>query len=349
MKKKVKKPTITQWKRLYELAAKLKELAPWEWMEETENFGVENPKTKEIGFVSIMGMMGEHLSIGVYLGSEGLYGFLDIYSGRGAENPLALFDIPQIQLSFESREMVEKEDREIMKKLGLKFRGRQNYPIFRTIKPGFMPWFITSGEAEMLICAIEQTLEITPLVKKNPDILFNENIETLLIRFAEKKGNKLVWNEEMRKIPPPPEGEILINFPIEKLNNLKSFPQATDFILEIDIFPTPSPIAEKGKRPFFPKMLMLADQKSGAILGFELISPEETLIETEAQIPLYIIDALEKIGTSPQTIQVCSDKLFDLLEVVNKRIDVKLKQRQHLPAVETAREQMFNFLGGEMF
>ncbi len=189
MRTKFNQPTTADWKRLYELAAELKELAPWKWMDETEIFGVENPDTKEIGFVSPMGMLGEHLSVGVYLGAEGLYGFWDFQMEGLKAEPFALFEIPQLQVSFENRENLEKQDRDVIKNLGLKFRGSQNYPLFRSIRPGFMLWFITSDEARMLIYAIEQTLEVAPRVRENPDILIDESDtenEGCLVRSADE-------------------------------------------------------------------------------------------------------------------------------------------------------------------
>ena len=61
-----KQPTEKEWKRLYEFAVKVKELAPWEWMYEDQIFGVQNPEAEEIGFVSIMGIAGEHFGISFY-------------------------------------------------------------------------------------------------------------------------------------------------------------------------------------------------------------------------------------------------------------------------------------------
>jgi len=59
---------------LYHLMAKVRALAPWTWMDETQLFGVQDPDTDEIGFVSLMGMAGEHFAVGVYRGARGLYG-----------------------------------------------------------------------------------------------------------------------------------------------------------------------------------------------------------------------------------------------------------------------------------
>jgi len=352
METKLKAPTLEESKRLYELAAKLKELAPWEWMDESEIFGVQNPETGEIGFVSTMGMMGEHLSVGVYLGAEGLYGFWDFQEEGHEAEPLALFEIPQLQVSFENRENLEKQDRDLHKKLGLKFRGTQNYPLFRSIKPGFLPWFITSDEARMLIYAIEQTLEVAPRVRENSDILIDESDaenEVVLVRVAEKQGAKFVWRDEWREIPPPAEEEFTIAIPQGLIDELKDFPQAKNFVLEAALFIMPNPVAEKGKRPYFPKMLMLADGQSGMILGFQLIQPQATDTENYAEISRHFFEALRKPEVRPQEIRVGSDLLFDLLKGLNQQLNIKLRQTDDLPAIEAAREGIFGFFGGSLF
>lgn len=342
---------MAEWKRLYELAAELKKLAPWEWMDETEIFGVENPVTKETGFVSTMGMMGEHLSISVYLGAEGLYGFWDFQEAGLEAEPLALFEISQLQVSFENRDGLEKQDRDVIKKLGLKFRGAQNYPLFRSIRPGFMPWFITSEEARFLIYAIEQTLDVAPRVRENPNILFagDGDDEVYLVRVAETKNGKTDWRDEMREIPPPDEKEFIIPVSQALIDELKAFPQPKDFILEMDLFYAPTPIGEKGKRPYFPKMLMLADSRSGIILGFQLIQPKEDELENYTETGRHIFESLQKLNARPREILVASDLLFDLLKGVNQQFSVKLRQTGDLQAIEAAKEEMFGFLGGSLF
>lgn len=65
------------WRDLYQAAAEFKNIRPWEWMHDDEVFGVQNPSsTGEIGYCCIMGALGEHFTLGVYLGSDGL----EIYS-----------------------------------------------------------------------------------------------------------------------------------------------------------------------------------------------------------------------------------------------------------------------------
>jgi hypothetical protein len=71
-------PGIREWRGLYESAVRVKEISPWEWMTEADIFGVQSPETGDLGFVSVMGMLGEHYAVSLYRGSEGIHGFLDL-------------------------------------------------------------------------------------------------------------------------------------------------------------------------------------------------------------------------------------------------------------------------------
>ena len=124
MPKKIKPPSLEQWKRLYELMGKIRELAPWEYMYEQDIFGVQFPETGKLGFVSVMGNLGEHYAVAIYPGKKGLEGFLTMQQMGHNLTPDFVLQVPQLQAAFEDREMITPEDRKIMKQLDLKFRGK---------------------------------------------------------------------------------------------------------------------------------------------------------------------------------------------------------------------------------
>jgi len=47
------------WDRVFSAAEKIKEMKPWEWMAETDIFGIRIPETERIYFISVMGSAGE--------------------------------------------------------------------------------------------------------------------------------------------------------------------------------------------------------------------------------------------------------------------------------------------------
>ena len=53
-------PVIREWRRLYESATRIKEISPWGWMTESDVFAIRSPESGELGFVSVMGLLGDH-------------------------------------------------------------------------------------------------------------------------------------------------------------------------------------------------------------------------------------------------------------------------------------------------
>jgi hypothetical protein len=68
------KPTNEQWTALYEAAAAFKELAPWQWMYDSDLFGVQDPETGEVGYCCVLGALGELLGLNVHRGRPGIGG-----------------------------------------------------------------------------------------------------------------------------------------------------------------------------------------------------------------------------------------------------------------------------------
>ena len=91
---------------LCDLAIKVKNLAPWAWMEETDVFGIENPDTGELGFVSIMGSIGEYRAIAFYLGIEGFYDFVTFQENANLAE--RLIEISHLQVAFSDRKFLKK-------------------------------------------------------------------------------------------------------------------------------------------------------------------------------------------------------------------------------------------------
>ncbi len=344
MAKDSKTPTVEELRRLYELAGKVKELAPWEWMEEDDIFGVENPETKEIGFVSTMGLLGEHRAVAVYVGAKGLYGFLELEGEDLEIDPFALLDIPQLQVSFESREILEKRDRDEIKKLGLKFRGNGNYPLFRSMGSGYLPWFITSAEARFLIFALEQTLEIAPRFEEDPDILTVEDDpggDIYLVRITEKEIGGLVWRDEMKRIREPEPERISFELPRETIDRLKKYPQNKEMIFEIDLIRSPTPVLDSNQRPFVPKMLMMAERQSRFILGMEFLEPAENTAKSLDLVANSLLNIWSRHKVMPKEILVGSDMVYRLLKGFSQKLNVTLRQTNDLVAIDEACEEMF--------
>ena len=160
---------LEHWAALHEAMARIKEMKPWEWMNESEIFGVLDPESDLIGFVSIMGMLGEHTAISVYLGPEGLEGFLEMSEEDPEGVATLLFEVPQLQAAFMDRDDLTAQDRNLLKSLGLRYRGKGAWPWCRSFRPGYMPYYLELGEVRFLDHALRQVPEMAERLLESPD------------------------------------------------------------------------------------------------------------------------------------------------------------------------------------
>jgi hypothetical protein len=335
-------PTLDEWRRLYQAAVRVKELAPWEWMMEEDIFGVQDPESQELGFVSVMGANGEHFAVAVYLGPQGLYGFLDLEEEGIDASPYRLFEVPQLQASFEDRDILQKEDRDVLKALGLKFRGQNAWPMFRSIRPGFYPWFLEGWEARLLTCALEQALDVTPRFEADPSLLGVPE-GAFFVRTPLKAEVGIGWEDRVVRVPPPaPVQATVDDLTRRRLEGLSRGGQK----LEVDVFMLPDACREGKGRPFFPYCLLMVEARSGVILFHDLLQPQPSLEEMWRSVPLKVADQFAKAQTIPAEIRVCSELLFDLLKPYAGVFHFKLKRMSGLRILEPAREMLTDFFTG---
>ena len=333
-------PTLEEWRRLYDAMVRVKELAPWEWMVETDVFGVQNPETDELGFVSVMGQLGEHYSIAVYLGPKGLYDFWDFEDAGPSAPAEHLVEIPQLQASFEDRNQLHDKDRQVIKKLGLKFRGRNAWPMFRSYRPGYFPWFVEAEEARFLAVVLEQVLDVTPRFREDRTLLEPPEHESYLVRVPHQKGDVLSWKDQTMSVPPPEPEPIALSMNMQALEWLKQAPRS-GAKMEIDFFMFPAPTRDKGEeRPFFPYSLMTVDAQSGLILGTELLKPEPSLEAMWGLIPMHVVNHLVRAGAVPREVRVRSEFLVQVLEPVADELGFKLRQSDTLRSLDQAKRAM---------
>lgn len=333
-------PTLDDWRTLYDLMAQIKELAPWDWMEELDIFGVQIPETGELGFVSVMGTMGEHFAIAVYQGAKGLGGFWNMQAQGPKLKPEIVLQVPQLQASFEDRDLIAKEDRDVMKTLGLKYRGSNAWPQFRSYRPGCYPWFIEKQEAGMLICALEQVLQVTPLFKKNPNLFKPTNTpHDYLVRVKNNSG----WEDSVKHITFREEKTFDILMNDEALEHLRTL-MPGKLTLEIDLYMMDEPVQEKrNERPFFPFMFMMAEPESGMIVGVDMLTPLPSLESMWSEIPAMVVEKLANDLLPPREILVKDDMLYLLLQPVAQELGFSLKKQSSLKTINRAKRELQRF------
>ena len=236
----MKDPSLKEWKKMYEAAIRFKEIESWGWMSDSDVFGVQNPENGQIGYCCIMGELGEVLALAVYLGTSGLEGYLRISFGDILPGDIDLLTIQEcLMASFEDRNFLKKPDLYMIKKLGLKFRGRNNWPLFRRYRPGYFPWYLTASEARYLALALQQATEVALRFREDLDVLVPPRRGQFLVRVLEKKK----WKDEWLK-PVPLQREEIVVGPVNevRLRKIKRALGQQKGAWEADYFYSPNPI-----------------------------------------------------------------------------------------------------------
>ena len=183
-------PTNDTWAALYEAAVAFRDTTPWHWMEVVEVFAVENPIDGEVGYCNVIGGGGEEFGLCMFLGAEGFAGYLSLMDGEvDPETFEASTMIRALTASFEDRRVLEKQDLAVIRSLGLRFRGRNTWPYFRSQSPGYVPWFLSEDEALFLTTALQQAAEMCLRVRdEGLDLLRGDADGLILTRYYHKKN-----------------------------------------------------------------------------------------------------------------------------------------------------------------
>ncbi len=137
----MEQPTQSEWDDLYRVAMDFKEMAPWQWMTDADLFGVENPRDGETGWCAILGSEGQEFGLLVFLGAEGFQMYNRIAMDEaGAKSFEVWARVPLLSMMFVDRQELQQRDHEMIRSLGLRFRGRNAWPLFRCQRPGYVSW-----------------------------------------------------------------------------------------------------------------------------------------------------------------------------------------------------------------
>lgn len=341
---KEKTPSMKEWRRLYDVAVEFKKLECWDWIYDDDLFGVQNPDDGEIGYCCIMGNFRQMFGIAVYLGADGLDGYLKIQSGEiGEADPDALYSQKCIMASFEDRDYLWKEDLQLIKKFGLKFRGRNQWPVFRSYRPGYVPWFLTKKEVLFLTVALEQAIDVAVRFREDEGLLTPRGKNKYLIRVPDKIEDIILWEDRWMKPAPVKKTRLpkLLDDRVDELRiqRIKKKAVRTSGIWEIELAFSPTPVREKKERPYFPQMLAVIDQRSIMGLDFHIFKISSDVSEFRN----HFLGFLEKHGALPKEILVGNDETFQIIAPIASLLKINVKSGSKLLAMEEFNNAMFDF------
>ncbi len=334
--------------QLYDLAFSVRAAKPWKVICEEEIFAVQLTRSL-IGYVSVMGRNGEHLSVALYVGPAGFRSLMRLMDAETSTPAAFHIGISQesLQCVFESRDELDPaalaEVRDYAKREGYVFKGPNSYPSLMKYESYALPSPIRRAkDIRYLSLALEATLALLEALGEHD----REDLGLAPLENAQQALPLLTKEGDMFRVsstPQPRSGRVTPPQPkavsparIRELRALRRIPE-----LCCEVFRAPAPIQDDpDEPPYFPALLMIMDRKSHM-----LYRPAHALgrIYNADELLSTFIDSLMSAEICPKTISVRDEETRCLLEGFCRDAKIRLAFTDELPELDDALSDLLDF------
>jgi len=341
---KSKNPTIENWRNLYTAAQEFKNLGCWDWMYDSDIFGVLPEEKGEIGYCAVLGARQEVFALVVYAGTEGIRVLEQMYSEELASgDPDVPFMQDCLMASFEDPADTTPRDRQVIKKLGLHLRGKNAWPMFRSYRPGYEPWIVDQDEAVLLTYALQQAIVMGERCRENDQLLISpppmRKEGCRLIRARTEDG----WRDEWLPQAPVKKEPDLPTMDEVGIARALQLPIHPEMIWEVDSFFMTQRVSEERPetdRPYHPRILLVVSHDEGTIVGAEISVPWNY----REQAGFDFLRLIAKLEFRPHLVLVRREELFHILQHLASELEINLDRVRAIPAVEAVRSHMASIM-----
>ncbi|MFA6111638.1 MAG: hypothetical protein WDA75_22995 [Candidatus Latescibacterota bacterium] len=317
-------PNPEQYRHLCEAAARVHQMAPWEWLDEEKIFWIRPPGADQTAWISLLGMLGQYHAVLLLRGDLALRQYRQLHEeDRNPERiSQELVEIAQVHLALVPRDALKPAERRLIRQAGVTTPGEGAWPLFRAYDSGLIERPLDRAETELLLHALEQILQVAPRVRQSPGLLVDRRRGALLVRVGQEGG----WLDRY-EVPDQPalpwERGQADPFTLSRLRQLKR----TRRTVELAFFHLWSPIVgEPDLPPYYPYLLMAVDAGTGEFLGFETLRPAPSYGEMWQQLPSHLARLFEAAGGVPVEVRVDSQRLQAALQPLLDSLQILLFQ-----------------------
>lgn len=331
--------TIEQWKDLYEVTTRIKELEPWEKFWDMDLIGVIKDDDEDTVFYSILGRGGDCYGIAVYEGFEGLNSFLmlTMQQSMNLSTEYAMFNQKNLTCYWGNRDELSDKQRKMIKELGYTYRGKNQWLYFLSFEPGYYPYNMDTDEVLRMtehMRNLERALKCYEQETEGVDFEHGNMYHIML-----DEENEIISTGEM---PLPftsfQFGNLLITDE-ELLSDLAKVPKC-NAVLEADVSVLGASVNDKKyDRPANPALSLLGDANSRAVIKFEMLEPEDDAIVMLAEI---LIGFIFQFG-APKEVRVTNVIVESGLEQICDVCKIKLRRVKRLPGLDEFKYSLGRF------
>lgn len=163
---------LAPFKTLFDLGSKLRQCEPWKKLWDQDIFGIRDPESGLLDFVSVLGRGGEVFSIHVHRPPESYDLWEKTQTGVLPMHDIAeyLRHLRMVELQFSNNRELEDDDLELYDKLEIPppKRGKNQWMQVRRYHPRSIPWFAKPDELPPLVRGAALTLRMIDHLRADP-------------------------------------------------------------------------------------------------------------------------------------------------------------------------------------
>lgn len=335
-----KDASIETWKALYDVATRIQQMKPWDYLWDMDLIGIQNGKEEDTVFYSVLGRGGECYGIAMYEGYEAFnqYLMLTMQERLNLSNEYVMFNQKNLICYWGNREELTDKQRSVIKELGYKYRGKNQWLYFLSFEPGYYPFNLSLDEVlRMTEYMNDLELALKHYIEDGIAVNFgNGNMFSFVFEKNKKTRN---FGEKSLPFTAFQFGKLVITDD-EMLEKLADAPKGKMY-LEVDISPMGVSVNDKKyDRPANPVMCLIADAKSEMIIKCEMKEPgTDPIVELSEEIIGFIF-----AYGAPKEIQVSNVVVESGLEQICDVCKIKLRRVKTLNALKHFKAGMKRFM-----
>jgi hypothetical protein len=337
-------PSFSLMTTLYELAGKLYQLQPWHVLDENELVLVRDPVSNEVCYCSVMGALGEVFSVHVYIGNESYRMFRKLQNDELSDPGEFFASLRSVSVEFVSRSSLEQEDRRLLTRLGHESGRNHASPLFRAMRPGYLPWFVTDEEGRTLADCMSAVILVCRQVATRARSTYWDRADTYpMVSQVEAAPGEPQYRIETATAAVPREAPLaLARLEEQRLAWLHGRDLPVRGVMEVDYLVSPTPVGRKYERKACMHIALAVDGESGLVFNSRATDPEVTPGDALAAA---LLEAIQSSRALPREVRVRDRRFKASLESLSTRCGLKIKVAA-LPALDEARRHLLAFLGG---
>ena len=312
-------PTREQWLALHHAFRRYCEASPWERLTNEDVLAVNDPTGHFKGYCVVLGGGGVAYGLGVYLGDRGLLNYLTTMTSEHEpdgteelERGLALTAV------LGDREELGSEERKAVRDLGLRYRGRGRWPIFRSAIPEHWPWYVNADEARFLTIALDNVRDVAERMGQGIlDLYAGRDPGEVLTRSLRGDTRRDGW-EVLRPAALPVEEH---RVDTDRLRTIGGSALVGSAVWEVTASYIPTGVQDRrGDRPYLPTLVMVVEGNSGLILTVRMLGRVPSVAEKYEPV----LELLEQTDRLPVAVVCDREDAAALLDPITRALGIGL-------------------------